>query len=90
MTERSADLWLTLNKMLLRLFRFDTASLCGFVSLPTLAFRCIWLKCAEKSGIFHQSIEKMKPFNEHMIREPVIPFGPLTHWSKSKPRALWS
>jgi hypothetical protein len=69
MTERSADLWLTLNKMLLRLFRFDTASLCGFVSLPTLAFRCIWLKCAEKSGIFHQSLEKMKPFNEHMIRE---------------------
>jgi hypothetical protein len=65
----SAKLWTTLNGTLLRLFDFDAASLTGFTSMPALAFKCVWLRCAEQSGVYHQSIEKMKPFNEKMIRD---------------------
>jgi hypothetical protein len=69
LTSMSVKLWTVLNGTLLHLFDFDAASLSGFTPMPAMAFKCIWLKCAEKSGIFHQSIEKMKPFNEKMIRD---------------------
>jgi hypothetical protein len=65
----SLKLWTTFNGTLLQLFDFDAASLSGFTSMPALAFKCIWLRCAEQSGVYHQSIEKMKPFNEKMIRD---------------------
>jgi hypothetical protein len=68
-TLKSVQLWKTLNSTLLSLFDFDAASLSGFTSMPALSFKCIWLRCAEKSGLYHQSIEKMKPFNEKMIRD---------------------
>jgi hypothetical protein len=65
----SVKLWTTLNNTLLHLFDFDMASLRGFAAMPALAYKCIWLRSAKQSGVYHQSIEKMKPFNEKMIRD---------------------
>jgi hypothetical protein len=68
-TTAIAQLWIKLAEFFIKQFKFDVTCLPGFFSMPTLAFKSIWLKCDRQSGPFHQTLEKMKPFTEQMLRQ---------------------
>ena len=42
---------------------------CSYMSLSSLAFKCIWLSLAEKGGALYQSLEKTKPAYNTVIRK---------------------
>lgn len=65
--EELRRLWTSLNAQLLEEFTFDLASL-PFTNLSTLAFQLVWFKVALVAGPLHHALEKVKPFNDDLLR----------------------
>lgn len=61
-------LWFTFVSQLLKEFEFDLSSL-PFVNLSMLSYQLVWFRLSRLAGPLYHAIEKVKPFNEDLLRE---------------------
>lgn len=61
--------WQTFGQFLLDTFEFEVFGQATLPSASYLAFQCIWSLYAQKAGPFVQSLERCKPYYEHLLRQ---------------------
>lgn len=62
------ELYVEFTRFLFETFQYDFASLVEYQSVPSLAFKCIWLSFYKHGGPLSHSIEKTKPAYEEVLR----------------------
>ena len=68
LTDATLTLYREFCTWVCKLYSLDMTT-CPYMSLSSLAFKCIWLALAEKGGALYQSLEKTKPAYNAVIRK---------------------